>query len=100
MFYLEGNDVITTTMDLGPQFKRTGLTPPAQANDALSRDLSRTLSQYRELRLIGCEYIHGTLILHGTVSSYYLKQICQEALRSTAAELQATIDNRLLVSEL
>lgn len=89
---------MTTTMIASAlPSERLDLFPPRMVNGALPEDLSFALMQYRELRSIGCEYKHGTLILLGTVSSYYLKQLCQEALRSTAAELNATIDNRLQV---
>ncbi len=34
-----------------------------------------------ELRALGCEYHEGTLVLRGRLSSHYLKQLAQEAIR-------------------
>jgi len=37
---------------------------------------------HRELRTLRCEYDKGVLILRGSVSSYYEKQLAQEVLRN------------------
>jgi hypothetical protein len=36
---------------------------------------------YRSLRSVRCKYRDGTITLHGSVPSYYHKQIAQEAIR-------------------
>ena len=37
---------------------------------------------YEELRSITCEYHEGMIILRGRLSSFYLKQLAQEAIRT------------------
>lgn len=37
---------------------------------------------YEELRSITCEYHEGMIILRGRLSSFYLKQLAQEAIRA------------------
>jgi osmotically-inducible protein OsmY len=37
---------------------------------------------YQPLKAITCNYRDGTLILEGEVSSYYHKQVAQEAIRN------------------
>jgi len=39
------------------------------------------LSSHPAIRRLSCEYVHGVLLLHGRLSSYYLKQLAQEAVR-------------------
>lgn len=39
-------------------------------------------SKYSEVQRVQCEVREGTLFLSGQVSSYYLKQLVQEAVRS------------------
>jgi hypothetical protein len=42
------------------------------------------LSPYRSLRSVTCDVVRDTLVLRGTVATYYLKQLAQTiALRST-----------------
>ena len=36
------------------------------------------LSNYAPIRGLNCEMVNGTVVLHGTVPSYYLKQMAQE----------------------
>lgn len=88
-----------TTTTLALNYEYGTKLPSNELVDGLSSDLEQVLTRYPELRTIGCEFKNGKLILHGKVSSFYLKQLCQEALRSVAEELLATIDNRLQVSE-
>jgi hypothetical protein len=61
--------------------------------------VSRCLKSSRnfELRRVVCHVERGELILCGQVSSYFLKQLAQEAVRSLAADNR--IINRLLVVE-
>jgi hypothetical protein len=41
-------------------------------------------SPYRSLRAVTCDVVRDTLVLRGTVATYYLKQLAQTiALRST-----------------
>ena len=51
--------------------------------------------QHSEMRRIECDFHKGLLVLHGRVSSYYLKQLAQESVRSI--EGIARILNRLEV---
>ena len=39
-------------------------------------------SKYSEVRLVQCDFCEGMLVLYGCVSSFYLKQLAQEAVRS------------------
>lgn len=39
-------------------------------------------SRYALLKLVECEQKNGVIVIRGTVSSYFLKQIAQEQLRS------------------
>jgi len=39
-------------------------------------------SKYSEIRSLECEFSEGILFLRGRVSSYYLKQLAQEVVRS------------------
>jgi hypothetical protein len=54
-----------------------------------------TNSGYRELAQVGCLCEADTVILHGVVSSYYLKQLAQAML--AASPLYGRIDNRIVV---
>lgn len=40
---------------------------------------------YRSLSSVRCQFVGGTLTLHGRVPSYYHKQVAQEATRNVAA---------------
>ena len=53
-------------------------------------------SKYAEVRSIHCEAHAGILLLRGKVSSYYLKQVAQEVVRSVKG-IEA-IANRVEVS--
>jgi hypothetical protein len=61
----------------------------AQAASALKTSSHRAL---RQLRVEGSE---NTLIIQGTVSCYYLKQLAQETLRSIRGNLH--LENRVQV---
>lgn len=50
---------------------------------------------YSEIRRLQCEFYDGILILRGRVSSYFLKQLAQEAVRSVVGVTR--IINRLEV---
>ncbi len=59
----------------------------------ISNDQIKSIAQQRlqschnfELRRVQCDVEHGSLIIYGRVSSYYLKQLAQEFLRSLAGE--------------
>jgi hypothetical protein len=56
-------------------------------------------SAYSELREVKCSLQDGTLVLDGTVSSFYLKQLAQTALREMVERLPQVrrIENRLQV---
>jgi len=41
-------------------------------------------SPYAALRSITCEFYDGILVLHGRVTSYHLKQLAQETVRTLA----------------
>lgn len=43
-----------------------------------------TRSSYRSVRDVACEYHEGILVLRGHVSSFFLKQLAQEAVREVA----------------
>ncbi len=47
--------------------------------ESARRRLSR--SCYRQIRQVICRYHEGVLFLHGHLSSYYLKQLAQEAVQ-------------------
>ncbi len=51
--------------------------------DVILKDIQRRLAHcgYSEIRLLDCEYHEGMVILRGRLSSHYLKQLSQEALR-------------------
>ena len=52
--------------------------------EAILREVRQRLHArgYEELRSITCEYHEGMLILRGRLSSHYLKQLAQEAIRT------------------
>ena len=52
-------------------------------------------SSYSPLRNISCDQRNGTLILHGRVTSYYMKQMAQVLIRQINPE--KGIDNRIEV---
>lgn len=52
-------------------------------------------SSYYPLRNISCDQRNGTLILHGRVRSYYMKQMAQVLIRQINPE--KGIDNRIEV---
>jgi len=54
-----------------------------QVVDELMRGRASRLLQrsgYHQLRRLECQVRHGVIELHGTVSSYFLKQMAQEVL--------------------
>jgi hypothetical protein len=52
-------------------------------------------SPYRSLRSVSCDVVRDSLVLRGTVTTYYLKQLAQTvALRST---LTLTVRNEISV---
>ncbi len=53
-------------------------------------------SPYHQLRRITCESRAGVLTLHGTVSSFYLKQQAQAV--AQAIEAVVDVDNQIEVS--
>ena len=61
--------------------------PPADRINAhaVERAARRRLAGtgYQVLKSVECSFRNGTMMLSGQVSSYYHKQIAQEALRST-----------------
>lgn len=63
---------------------------PIVANSSMLSDLAIVAedclkqSPYHAVRNIVCEHQHDTLILRGRLSSYYLKQVAQEAVRWVA----------------
>lgn len=68
----------------------------APGHDFALAALSRFRSSHSfELRRLRCEIRDRTLIIRGQVSSYYLKQLAQETVRSLAGE--SKIVNRLEV---
>jgi hypothetical protein len=97
-FCSNGNGMITTKMTPALDYGQPNLARMILLDAELPNDVLLVLKYYPELRSVSCEFKHGALILNGTVSSFYLKQVCQEALRNIAAELLVTIDNRLQVS--
>ena len=52
-------------------------------------------SRYHELRSVDCDFFAGRLVLHGTVSSFYLKQVAQTVVANLPGVVQ--IDNQLEV---
>lgn len=53
-------------------------------NHALTQTANQCVesSQFSEVRRIRCKVEDGMLVLHGEVSSFYLKQLAQEAVRT------------------
>ena len=73
------------TLNLRPEAHSIAVVPSGKSiKDAVLQEAKRRLGSlaYVELRNIVCEYHDGLLILTGKVSSYYLKQLAQESLRS------------------
>jgi len=58
------------------------------------RELS--LSPYRSLRALTCEVAHGKLVLRGTVTTYYLKQLAQSIALKSSSNLD--VSNQISVS--
>lgn len=56
-------------------------------------------SPIHELRTLQVEPGHHTLVLSGTVSSYYHKQLAQEVVRSFCNRLGFSLINRIEVEE-
>jgi osmotically-inducible protein OsmY len=52
-------------------------------------------SSYNSLHKISCQYSNGSLVLHGSVPSYFHKQMAQQAVRDLAEIAQ--IDNQIRV---
>jgi osmotically-inducible protein OsmY len=71
----------------------------AAKDDLVTVRVLHALSQsgYGELRRLHCECHRGTVLLHGTVRSYFMKQMAQ----ATAGRIDGVqrIDNRLRVQE-
>lgn len=76
--------------------RQTGL-PIERAENEKERYFRQAIAErgYRELRHVRARVISGVVHLTGSVSSYYLKQVAQEAIRPLAIGL--TICNRLNV---
>jgi hypothetical protein len=72
-------------------------TAPTDPGTDIARVAERRLHDhtYPALRNVSCENRDGTLILHGRVPTYYLKQIAQELI-FRMQEIQH-IDNRIVV---
>lgn len=77
----------TTTLQVIPQ--QRSATPHVQAEVLLRH------SAYPELWFISCSSQEGILSLHGTVPSYYLKQIAQSTIQGLSGI--EGIENRLKV---
>jgi osmotically-inducible protein OsmY len=71
----------------------------AKADELVANRVSQALSQsgYAPLRRLHCECYRGTVLLQGTVGSYFLKQMAQ-AIASRIDGVRQ-IDNRLRVQE-
>ena len=94
------------TNELTSRIKRENRTPAHRSRDNSTIDMAydevakavlhrfRTC-QYFEIRRVNCEIRQGVLVIHGQVSSYYLKQLAQESIRSLAGVIR--IVNRLEV---
>lgn len=54
-------------------------------------------SPYRCLRIVRCELENETIILRGTVTTFYLKQLAQEIARKSSALL--LVRNEITVSD-
>ena len=84
---------------LAPPSPRTAEPRPAcQSEDRSLASAAEKLlqeSSYYALRNISCDQRNGTLILHGRVTSYYMKQMAQVLIRKINPE--NGIDNRLEV---
>ena len=66
--------------------------------DRVCQEALRSLrdSKYRALAQVTCEFHEGVLILRGSVSSFYLKQIAHTVVWTVDGVIQ--IDNRLEVA--
>jgi hypothetical protein len=67
---------------------------PPSVERAARKRLAKT--GYRSLGSVRCNYRDGTITLHGSVPSYYHKQIAQEAMRDV--DNVETIVNQINVS--
>lgn len=71
--------------------------PPTESRDPHAAEVASRLaaSGYPALRAIHCRSHDGVMILSGTVSSYYLKQIAQTV--AAQADTVSQVDNQLKV---
>jgi osmotically-inducible protein OsmY len=79
------NQVMTLTRTAGPTKARAQtIRLKAPAHGTIARDALRVFrsSSYSELRNIQCESRDDVLILRGQVSTFYMKQLAQERIRS------------------
>jgi hypothetical protein len=65
--------------------------------ESIAHDAEQVLSAspYHQLRNLWCDYSDGTLIIHGNLPTFYLKQQAQIAVKHLAKV--ARIDNRVVV---
>ena len=98
------NQVMTN--ELTSRTKRANRTPVYRSRDnsitdttcdEVATEIMRKFRSSRnfEIRRVNCEIRQGVLVIHGQVSSYYLKQLAQESIRSLAGVIR--IVNRLEV---
>ena len=72
---------IETTRKLSPRKCEVHV---AEKPNGITRDAQQCIKncKYFEVRLVECELCEGLLFLRGRVSSFYLKQLAQEVVRS------------------
>ena len=70
----------------------------APAHGTVARDALRFFrsSSYSELRTIQCESREGVLILRGQVSTFFMKQLAQERIRSIEGVLAVINDLKVV----
>jgi hypothetical protein len=82
--------MLTTTM---PQFEK----PTSLLTEANKVCQAIWRSPYRCLRIVSCELDNETIVLRGTVTTYYHKQLAQEIARKSSARLP--VRNEITVAE-
>ncbi len=73
----EGATSPGTVLDLRERIPKNHLWRPSGVAEAAERCLRR--SSYLAVRAVSCEYHRGVLVLRGRLSTYYQKQLAQEA---------------------
>ena len=78
------SEVLDPSLASGPNVDRISRMTCVSVEDRISESARTRLqaSAYESLRTLRCEHHEGVLVLRGRVSSFYLKQLAQEAVRN------------------